>query len=126
MNEKIDITINGNEKSKSEIVYNNVMNNLDDKEKVKYLKSKVTTLELEMKNRLVALILILCTIVGFSIGIYFLALDLFVLGTVVIFLTFIAVMIRFYMMYKSILKVTHNIEFDKAEQLRKMLNDRLK
>ena len=126
MNEKIDITINGNEKSKSEIVYNNVMNNLDDKEKVKYLKSKVTTLELEMKNRLVALILILCTIVGFSIGIYFLALDLFVLGTVVIFLTFITVMIRFYMMYKSILKVTHNIEFDKAEQLRKMLNDRLK
>ena len=126
MNEKIDITINGNEKSKSEIVYNNVMNNLDDKEKVKYLQSKVTTLELEMKNRLVALILILCTIVGFSIGIYFLALDLFVLGTVVIFLTFITVMIRFYMMYKSILKVTHNIEFDKAEQLRKMLNDRLK
>lgn len=126
MNEKIDITINGNEKSKSEIVYNNVMNNLDDKEKVKYLKSKVTTLELEMKNRLVALILILCTIVGFSIGIYFLALDLFVLGTVVIFLTFITVMIRFYMMYKAILKVTHNMEFDKIEQLKRSIDKRLK
>lgn len=126
MNERIDISINGNEKSKNEIVYNNVMNNLSEKEKVKYLQSKVTTLELEMKNRLVALILILCTIVGFSIGIYFLALDLFVLGTVVIFLTFITVMIRFYMMYKAILKVTHNMEFDKIEQLKRSIDKRLK
>ena len=58
-NDKVDISINGNESSKSEIVYNNIIQNLDKEEQVKYLKNKVTTLELEMKNKMVALILIL-------------------------------------------------------------------
>jgi cobalamin biosynthesis protein CobD/CbiB len=126
MHEKIDISINGDENSKSEIVYNNVIQGLDQDQQVKYLKNKVTTLELEMKNKLIALILFLIVLVGFSIGIYFLILDLYLLGTIVIFLTFIGVMIRFYMMYKAILKVTHSMEFDKIEHLRKILNMRLK
>lgn len=126
MNEKIDISINGNEMSKSEIVYNNVIQNLTKDEQVKYLKSKVTLLEIEMKNKLTALILILIAIVSFSIGIYFLTLDLYILGSIVIFLTFIGVTIKFYMIYKSILKVTHSMEFDKVEHLRKLLNMKLK
>ncbi len=126
MNEKVDITINGNEKTKNEIVYNNVMQTLTKEEQVKYLKSKVTTLELEMKNKMVTIILFLSTLIGFSIGIYFLILNLFVLGTVVIFSTFIAVMIRFYMMYKSVLNITRNMEYDEVEKLRKLLNSRLK
>ena len=126
MNEKIDISINGNEKSKNEIIYNNLLKELDKEQQINYLKSKVTSLELEKKNRLVSAILILSSIIGFSIGIYFLILDLYILGTVVIFLTFIAVMIRFYMMYKNMLKIYHNNEFDKLEHLRKILNMKLK
>ena len=126
MNEKIDIAINGNENSKSEIVYNNVIQSLNKEEQVKYLKTKVTTLELEIKNKMIGLILLLITLIGFSIGIYFLILDLYVIGTLAIFLTFIGVMVRFYMMYKAILKVTHSMEFDKIEHLRKILNTRLK
>jgi len=125
-NDKVDISINGNESSKSEIVYNNIIQNLDKEEQVKYLKNKVTTLELEMRNKMVALILILISFVGFSIGIYFLILDLYLIGTLTISLTFIGVMIRFYMMYKGIIKVTHSMEFDKVEHLRKILNTRLK
>lgn len=126
MNEKVNISINGNEKSKNEIIYNNVMEELNQEEQVKYLKSKVTRLELEMKNKMVALILILSSIIGFSIGIYFLILNLFVLGTIIIFSTFIVVMIRFYMMYKSILNIIRDKEFDKVDQLYKLLNSRLK
>ncbi|MBE6159766.1 MAG: hypothetical protein E7157_01825 [Lactobacillales bacterium] len=126
MTEKIDIRINGDEKSKSEIVYNNVIDSLNKDDQIKYLKSKVTILELQMKNKLVALILYLIVLVGFSIGIYFLILDLYVLGALVIFLTFIGVMIRFNMMYKSIIKVTHNMEFDKVEKLKKLLDKKLK
>ena len=126
MTEKIDIRINGNEKSKSEIVYNNVIDSLNKDDQIKYLKSKVTLLELQMKNKIVALILFLIVLVGFSIGIYFLILDLYLLGSLVIFLTFIGVMIRFNMMYKSIIKVTHSMEFDKVEKLKKLLDKRLK
>lgn len=126
MNEKIDISITGDENSKSEIVYNNIIQSLNKDEQVKYLKNKVTTLELEMKNKFIALILFLITIVGFSIGIYFLIMDLYILGSLTVFLTFIGVMVRFYMMYKSVLKVTHSMEFDKIEHLRKILNMRLK
>ena len=79
-----------------------------------------------MKNKLIALILFLIVLVGFSIGIYFLVLDLYVIGTLVIFLTFIGVMIRFNMMYKSVIKVTHSMEFDKVEKLKKLLDKRLK
>ena len=126
MVEKIDISIDGTEKTKNEVVYNNVMKNLSKEEQINYLRNKVTNLELEMKNKTVALILIISSLVCFAIGIYFLIADLYILGTVVIFATFIASMVRFYMMYKSILNVNHNMEFDKLEHLRKMLNMRLK
>lgn len=126
MNENIAISINGNENSKSEIVYNNVIQELNKDEQIKYLKSKVILLEIEMRNKLIALLLILISIIGFSAGIYFLVLDFYILGSLFIFLTFIGVMIRFYLMYKSILKVTHSMEFDKVEHLRKMLNMKLK
>ena len=126
MTEKIDIRINGDEKSKSEIIYNNIIDGLNKEDQIKYLKSKVTLLELQMKNKLIALILFLIVLVGFSIGIYFLVLDLYVIGTLVIFLTFIGVMIRFNMMYKSVIKVTHSMEFDKVEKLKKLLDKRLK
>lgn len=126
MKEKIDITINGNENSKNEIIYNNLMQNLETDEQVKYLKSKVTLLEIEMKNKIISLILILISFIGFLIGIYFVAIDLYLFGSIVIFATFISVMIRFYMMYKSIIKVTQSTNFDKIEHLRKLLNMRLK
>ena len=76
MKDTVNISINGTEKSKNEIIYNNVMEELNQEEQVKYLKLKVTRLELEMKNKMVALILILSSIIGFSIGIYFLILNL--------------------------------------------------
>ena len=126
MRENIDIMINGNENSKSEIVYNNIIQDLNKDEQINYLKSKVILLEMEMKNKMIALLLLLISIVGFSAGIYFLMLDFYVLGSLIIFFTFIGIMIRFYLMYKSVLKVTHSMEFDKVEHLRKILNMKLK
>ena len=126
MKDNIDIIINGNENSKSEIVYNNIIQDLNKDEQINYLKSKVILLELEMKNKMIALLLLLISTIGFLAGIYFLVLDLYILGTCVIFLTFIGVIIRFYLMYKSVLKVTHSMEFDKIEHLRKILNMKLK
>lgn len=125
-NEKIDISITGDENSKSEIVYNNIIEGLKEEEKIKYLKSKVTNLELEMKNKITFIILLLASLIGFSIGIYFLIIDLYVLGVISIFLTFIGVMIKLQLMFKNIIKVTGNMEFDRVEHLRKILNSKLK
>lgn len=126
MDDKILLKITGDESSKSEIVYNNIIDNLGKEDQIKYLKSKVTLLEVQMKNKLIALILFLIVLVGFSIGIYFLIIDFYLLGSLIIFLTFIGVMIRFYMIYKSIIKVTHSMEFDKIEKLKKLLDKKLK
>ena len=59
MDDKILLKITGDESSKSEIVYNNIIDNLGKEDQIKYLKSKVTLLEVQMKNKLIALILFL-------------------------------------------------------------------
>lgn len=126
--ENISISITGEEKDKSEIVYNNLIENmkLSKDQQVKYLKDKVTRLELEMKNRVIALLLLMITIVGLCMGIYFMIRDLHLLGALVILGTVIGVMIRFYFMYKRVLRITRSMEFDKIEQLRRILDTKLK
>ena len=54
---KIQVNISGEEKNKSEIVYNNVIDQMEDMkltkaEQVQYLKTKVAALEVETRNKL--------------------------------------------------------------------------
>ena len=127
-NDKIKISINGEENSKSEIVYNNIIDNLklSEEEQVKYLKNKVAHLEMEMKNRLLTLILIIISLIGIGFGLYFMYIDLYLLGALCIIATFILVALKFHFMYKSIIKLSRDLEFDKIEHLRKILNTTLK
>ena len=53
-NKKLKIVINGNEKNKSEIVYNNLLNNMDSTDlskdkQIDYLKSRINFLETNIK-----------------------------------------------------------------------------
>ena len=127
-NEKLKISINGEENSKSEIVYNNIIDNLklSEEEQVKYLKNKVAHLEIEMKNLILTLILILISLIGIGFGLYFMYLDLYILGVLFIITTFVLVALKFHFMYKSVIKLSRNLEFDKIEHLRKMLSTTLK
>ena len=57
-NKKLKITIKGNEKNKSEIVYNNLLTNMDGLElskdkQIEYLKSRINFLETNIKNKVV-------------------------------------------------------------------------
>lgn len=128
MEEKINISITGEEKDKSEIVYNNIIENmkLSKDQQVRYLKDKVTRLEVEMRNRMVAVILVILSILGMGFGIYFMTQSLYLLGSIIIIGTFVGVMIRFYFMYRSILRITRSMEFDKIEHLRRILSMKLK
>lgn len=127
-NDKVKISITGEERSKNEIVYNNIIENLKltEEEQVKYLKNKVTNLEIEMHNKMITILLILLSIIGLTLGIGLIIMDIYILGILFVVATFVFVAIKFYLMYKKILKITKSMEFDKIEHLRDILNMHLK
>lgn len=128
MGEGLNIFISGEENNKSEIVYNNVVKNmkLTKEEQVEYLKIKVAQLELEMKNRMLLAFLLLISLFGLGFGLFLMILNIYWLGTIVVFGTFFGVAIRAYLMYKNTIKLVRTSEYDKVEQLRQMLNLKLK
>lgn len=127
-NDKVKISITGEERSKNEIVYNNIIENLKltEEEQVKYLKNKVTNLEIEMYNKMITILLILLSIIGLTLGIGLIIMDIYILGILFVIATFVFVAIKFYLMYKKMLKITKSMEFDKIEHLRDILNMHLK
>ena len=127
-NDKVKISITGEERSKNEIVYNNIIENikLTEEEQVKYLKNKVTNLEIEMHNKMITILLILLSIIGLTLGIGLIIMDIYILGILFVIATFVFVAIKFYLMYKKMLKITKSMEFDKIEHLRDILNMHLK
>lgn len=127
-NDKVKISITGEERSKNEIVYNNIIENLKltEEEQVKYLKNKVTNLEIEMHNKMITILLIILSIIGLTLGIGLIIMDIYILGILFVIATFVFVAIKFYLMYKKMLKITKSMEFDKIEHLRDILNMHLK
>ena len=127
-NDKVKISITGEERSKNEIVYNNIIENLKltEEEQVKYLKNKVTNLEIEMHNKMITILLILLSIIGLTLGIGLIIMDIYILGILFVIATFVFVAIKFYLMYKKMLKIIKSMEFDKIEHLRDILNMHLK
>ena len=127
-NGMINITIDGTENNKSEIIYNNVIQNMElsDEEQVRYLKLKVSLLEMEMRNKMWLLILTIISLIGMGSGVYFLMIDIYFLGIILVVGTFSGVVAKLFSMYKIMIDMNHNTEFDKIEHLRKMLNMKLK
>lgn len=125
---KINISINGDENNKSEIVYNNVIQNLGltEEEQVKYLKTKITHLEMELKNKSLTALLTLISALGIGFGLFLMIQDLYFLGSLFVITTFVGIIVRFYLMYKNVANMYKSMEFDKIEQLRKVLNERIK
>lgn len=125
---KINISINGDENNRSEIVYNNVISNLNltSDEQINYLKNKASLLELELKNRRLTTLLCIISIIGISFGVGLLIQDLYILGSIFIVITFIGVILRFSLMYKNMIESTKSKEFEKVESLKKLLEEKLK
>ena len=125
---KINITINGEESNRSEIIYNNIISNLNltKEDQVKYLKNRASLLELELKNKRLTTLLCLISLIGIGFGIFLISSDLYFLGTLFILITFIGVVIRFNLMYKNIIESTKSKEFEKVELLKQILEEKLK
>lgn len=118
----INITINGNEKSKEEIIYNN----LTKEEQLSYLKSKSDILEYELMFQKNTSLIMLCSFIGILIGIIFMMFDYYLIGIIAILLIALLGVIRVSFMYKALHDKSISIKYDKAEYIRKMLNKKFK
>lgn len=79
-----------------------------------------------MHNKLITILLILLSIIGLTLGIGLIIMDIYILGILFVIATFVFVAIKFYLMYKKMLKIIKSMEFDKIEHLRDILNMHLK
>lgn len=130
-NKKLKITIKGNEKNKSEIVYNNLLTNMDGLElskdkQIEYLKSRINFLETNIKNKVVLGLILVINLVILSLGILFMYLDVYFLGILFSLLSFILVIILILKFKNKNINDEINDDFTEIETLRKLLNCKLK
>lgn len=129
--EPISILIRGNEKNKNEIIYNNIVDKMDEmnltkEDQVEYLKSKIAILELETHNKVNLMICILLCLIVLGLGIYFVAIDLYLFGVLVSFLSVFVLMFKMYQSFQTSMRISKPENYDKIEHLREILNMRLK
>lgn len=129
--EPISILIRGNEKNKNEIIYNNIVDKMDEMnlskdDQVEYLKSKISILESETHNKLSLMISILICLIMLGFGIYFVAIDLYLFGALISFLSVFVLMFKMYQSFKTSMNISKPDNYDKIEHLREILNMRLK
>lgn len=129
--EPISILIRGTEKNKNEIIYNSIVDkrdemNLSKEDQVEYLKSKISILESETHNKLNLMISILVCFIMLGFGIYFVATDLYLFGTLIVLLSVFILMFKMYQYFKTSMNISKPDNYDKIEHLREILNMRLK
>ena len=129
--EPINILIRGTEKNKNEIIYNNIVDKMDEmnlskEDQVEYLKSKISILESETHNKLNLMLSILVCFIMLGFGIYFVATDLYLFGTLIVLLSVFILMFKMYQYFKTSMNISKPDNYDKIEHLREILNMRLK
>lgn len=126
----ICITINSKDESKSEIIYNNIISNMEKMsltkdEQIEYLKVRITELEQDQKykNECVLLGLLFSFILLF--GLFLMIHNFHILGVVIIISTFVLSIISTYKLSKK-QKVDYNDKYEEIETIRKLINSKLK
>ena len=124
-NEKIHIIV-GEEKNKEELIYNNVVKhlNLSNHDEIKYLKGRVSTLEEKLKVRMFYTLILLFGFLSLCFSIILLIFDLYIPGIILIFTTFLFVIIKLSFHFRD--RLYTSSEFDKVDQLKKLLEEKLK
>ena len=128
---KLKIVINGNETNKSEIVYNNLLNNMDSTDlskdkQIEYLKSRINFLETNIKSKALLTTIILINFIVLCLGIFFICINYKILGTIIDLVSFVSIIISLTKFYKKYNNVEVYNNFSEIETLRKLLNEKLK
>ena len=100
--------------------------NLSKEDQVEYLKSKISILESETHNKLNLMLSILVCFIMLGFGIYFVATDLYLFGTLIVLLSVFILMFKMYQYFKTSMNISKPDNYDKIEHLREILNMRLK
>ena len=116
--------------SKSDIIYNNVVNSMENMsmskdEQIEYLKSRISELEKSQRRRFNFLILGLVSFFLLLIGITFIILNLYFVGSIFIFSTCFVSCFITYKMSNSSEKIDFS-KFERVEKIRKFINSRIK
>ncbi|MCM1370522.1 MAG: hypothetical protein NC181_01330 [Clostridium sp.] len=127
----LKVNINGTEKNKNEIVYNNIIDSMEEmniskQEQIEYLKQKITYLENNSKDKTTIITIVLIGFILLLFGIYLMSVDIKAFGAGLIILSFLVVVISLAVMIKKLHTACKDTKFDNVEQLRKMLNLKLK
>lgn len=127
----VKVNINGTEKNKNEIIYNNIINTMEDmniskQEQIEYLKQKITYLENTSKEKTTLIATILIGFIMILFGVYLMSININVYGAILILVSFIVVTTKLVLMIKKLQASCKDSKFDSVEQLRKILNLKLK
>ena len=128
--DKMVININDKSSSKSEIIYDNIVSNMEDmslnkNDQIEYLKNRISNLEKEQKLRYDLIVLGLSAMFALIIGVTFLILNFYVIG---IFIIFTTCFVSCYHTFK-LSSNNKNIcldKFEEIEEIRKVISSKLK
>ena len=128
---KINIVINGDEKYKSEIVYNNVMASMEEKsiskeEQLNYFKEKLTLVEAAKKNTLKQILTILAGLVVLVAGVFLTCIDFYTLGIIFTLLSFFATVIVIIRFTNNTPYTIQSKKYEEIETLRKIIDSKIK
>ncbi len=128
--EILNIAISGEEKNKNEIIYNNVVDAMDHlkmpkEDQIEYLKTKLSTMESEYQNSVAILITVVISLLLLGLGIYLVASEQILLGTILILLAFVMTILKLLFTLRKYTSIRSK-KYIELESLRNNLNSILK
>lgn len=126
----INISINDKNETKSQVVYNNVLDSMEKssmtkEEQLDYLKTRISYLEDSTKEKQLYLVCCIIFLIILSLGIFLTVLKYVAFGTVLIVLAFFGNMYFTYRISKKYKKNNDNA-YEEIDAIREVINSRLK
>lgn len=119
----MNITITGEEKNKNEIIYNNVVDAMDNlkmtkDEQIEYLKTKVSNMENTYQSNIMILITLIISILLLGLGLYLVATDQILLGIILVLLGFSVIVVKLLLTLKryTSMRTKKYIEIDSLKE----------
>ena len=127
--DSVTINIRKND-SKSEILYDNIVSNMDSMklskdEQIEYLKTRVSILEQENKKKYDFAILVLICLFSLIIGIALLILNFYTLGTLIVVVSCSYGIFKTYVLASKENKFSLD-KYEEVEAIRKIISSKLK
>ena len=128
--DKMVININDKSSSKSEIIYDNVVSNMEEMslnktDQIEYLKTRISNLEKEQKLKYDFIVLGLSALFALIIGVTFMILNFYVIGIFIIFTTCFVSCYHTFKLSSNQKKISLE-KFEEIDEIRKYISSKLK